>query len=112
MDLEFADRKLRKQCEEKKKAIRAWGDRCARKLMRRLAEIEAADSLAVLMQIPGARCHSLKGDRAGQFAVHLEHPRRLVFEPAGDRSSIENDGVLCLERVTAVRILEVVDYHD
>lgn len=112
MDLEFADRKLRKRCETEKEAIRAWGRQCAGKLMRRLVQIEAADSLAVLMQIPGARCHPLKGDRAGQFVVDLEHPRRLVFEPAGDTTRFSERGVLLPERVTAVRILEVVDYHD
>lgn len=53
-----------------------------------------------------------KGDSAGQFAVDLEHPRRLVFEPAGDPAGYTEGGLVQAERVTAVRILEVVDYHD
>jgi toxin HigB-1 len=112
MELEFADRKLRKRCETRKEAVRAWGEACARKLLRRLAEIEAAESLSVLIQLPAARCHALKGDRTGQWAVHLVHPRRLVFEPAGKPGTFTRDGEFRPERVTAVRILEVVDYHD
>ena len=32
------------------------------------------------MRRPGWRFHALKGNRAGQFAVDLIHPWRLVFE--------------------------------
>ena len=44
------------------------------------------------------RCHKLKHDRAGTYAVDLTHPYRLVFEVKEDEIQIAN-------------ILEVVDYH-
>lgn len=79
-------------------------------VQRRLASLLAAETLADMLGVPG-RCHALKGDRAGQYAVHLWEPYRLVFEPADlllDRTPV---GGLDIKQVTAIRILEIVDYH-
>ena len=111
MEIEVVGRKLRRRCEQEPEATRAWGKRCARKLFQRLAEFEASETLVAVFKLPGARCHPLKGDRAGQFALDLFQARRLVFEPAGDLDVYMEGGTLRPERVTAVRILEVVDYH-
>lgn len=60
--------------------------------------------------LPG-RCHELTGDRKGELAVDLRGPYRLVFEPADNPPPVKEDGGLDWRRVTAVRILEVEDYH-
>lgn len=74
-------------------------------------ELRAADTLADIGTLPPARCHQLSGDRAGQFAVDVQHPFRLIFESAHDPVPRKEDGGIDLTRVTAVRILEVTDYH-
>ena len=79
--------------------------------MRRLDEMRDADSLAVLKTLPQVRCHPLKGDLEGRWAVDLEHPYRLIFEPAHDPLPIRHDGSLDIDRVTAIRIVGVEDYH-
>jgi plasmid maintenance system killer protein len=79
--------------------------------MRRLDEIRDANSLAVLKTLPQARCHPLKGDLEGRWAVDLEHPHRLTFEPAHDPLPVRDDGSLDVDRVTAIRIIGVEDYH-
>jgi len=56
--------------------------------------------------------HELKSDRRGQLAVDVSKNERLVFEPADDPPPTKPDGGLDWSQVTAVRILEVVDYHD
>ena len=61
--------------------------------------------------LPG-RCHELKGNRADQLSLDLDGPYRLIFEPAHDPIPRRPDKGLDWTRVTAVRILEVVDYHD
>jgi proteic killer suppression protein len=71
----------------------------------------AASTLAVLGTLPQARCHELAGDRKGQLAVDLKHPYRLVFRPANNPVPLKPDGGLDWAKVTAVTILEVVDYH-
>lgn len=63
MEIEFRNNKLKKVCESSKKAIQKYGDHNAKKLFQRIGEISAAESIAVLMTIPQARCHKLKGDK-------------------------------------------------
>ena len=112
MDIIFKSTRLAKLCNDHKLATRKWGDRNARLLRRRLDEIRDADNLAILMTLPQARCHELHGNRQGQFSVDLEHPYRLLFEPANEPLPELEDGGLDLERITAVRILSKEDTHE
>jgi len=80
--------------------------------MRRLDDIKGMANLSELMKLPNARCHPLTQNRKGQFAVDLDHPYRLVFEPANDPLPKMPDGGLDYEKITLIRILEVIDYHD
>jgi len=97
-------------CNDVKSRQRAFGERTSRVLGRRLDELCAAGSLADVGKLPAARCHELKGPRVGQLAVDLDHPRRLIFEPAGP-PPLREDGGLDWSKVTSVVIIEVVDYH-
>jgi proteic killer suppression protein len=90
---------------------REWGDQSARKVAQRLQELEAAESLADVRLLPAARCHELAGDRKGQLAVEVHSGLRLVFEPDHNPTPRHPDGGLDWERVDAVTVIEVVDYH-
>jgi len=107
----FTTKKLQKVCNSKQGITRKFGRTCGRLLQRRLADLAAAASLAELSTLPQARCHPLKGQREGQFAVDLEHPRRLILEPAHDSVPLREDGGIDLARVTRVWVVEVEDYH-
>jgi plasmid maintenance system killer protein len=111
VDITFSTRKLEKQCNDSKTMTRAWGAFQAKKLRQRLDELKAASTLEVMRLLPG-RCHELKGDRAGQISLDLEHPNRLVFEPANVPIPRKQDGGLNWTAITAVRIIGVVDTHD
>ena len=76
-----------------------------------MAELSAADTLAVVGKLPAARLHALKGDRKGQYAVDVKHPFRLIFEPTHDPIPTKDDGGVDLEKVTRIRVLTVEDYH-
>ena len=108
----FRSERLQRDCNNEKAGIKRWGAENARKLRQRLQEMEAAENLAQLQALPGARCHQLIGDRDEQFAVDLKHPKRLVFEVADSPVPRRTDGGVDLAHVTSVVILEVVDYHD
>ena len=110
MDIQFRTTKLQKRCNSLKEAQKVWGETCGKLVMRRLDEMLAADNLHVLRKVH-RRCHALTGNREGQWSVDLEHPRRLVFEPANDPLPLCEDGSLDLQNVTIVRILEVGDTH-
>jgi proteic killer suppression protein len=111
LDIVFKTSKLRKQCNSFNKARRSFGDSGAKKLMQRLAEIRAAENLQQLMRLPAPRCHPLTGDLGGLFSVDLDHPYRLLFEPAHEPLPVDEDGSLDYSRVTRVRIWERKDTH-
>lgn len=111
MEITFTSRKLAKTCNSKSNLDRAYGSECAEKVASRLQTLEAADSLADVMKVPQCRCHPLKGDRAGEFAVDVKHPFRLVFKPAHNPLPEKEDGGLDLTKVTSVEILRIEDYH-
>ncbi len=110
MNIEFHSTKLQKQCCSEKAMAAEWGVNMAKRLKRRLADLEAAGTLEDMRRLPGG-CHPLKGNRAGQLAVHLVHPQRLVFRPDHDPPPLKPDGGLDWSGVTDILILGVVDYH-
>ena len=99
MDIEFHNR-VKKQCRNPRG-----------KLKLRLDSILASDNLAVLKSLYG-HCHALKGNRKGQWALNLDNPYRLIFEPIDDPLPKSENGWINLEKITTVRILEIGDYHD
>jgi toxin HigB-1 len=111
VDIIFSSKKLEALCHDDELATRTLGAPCARRLRSRLDDLLTASCLAVARSLPG-RFHPLKGDRSGQFAFHLQGGCRLVIEPVHTTSSARADGSRDLERVTAVRVVLVGDYHD
>jgi toxin HigB-1 len=99
LDIVFANNKIRKACRN-----------ASGKLQRRLDDISASPNMSVLQMLPG-RLHALRDNKAGQWAMDLDHPLRLILEPIGDPLPLSKDGWLDLEKVTAVKIIKVEDYH-
>ncbi len=110
IEILFRTRKMEKACSSEKESKRTWG-KSSPVLRQRVAELAAAETLADMTLLPAARCHQLKGDRVGQFAVDLKHPHRLIFEPVNNPLPRKEDGSVDLEKITTIYVLEVVDYH-
>ena len=81
----------------------------AKKVQTRLADLRVAETLADMRLLPG-RCHEVKGDRAGQLSLDLDHPYRLLFRPARETEPLAGGG-LDWTKVTEVVILEIADTH-
>jgi plasmid maintenance system killer protein len=111
MEIIFKTRKLQKVCNDHKLLVRRYGPRRAKLIRRRLDDLHAADVLADISSLPQARCHQLIDDREGQLSVDLDHPYRLVFEPANDPLPVKPDGGLDWTKVTVVMIIDVEDTH-
>ena len=79
--------------------------------MTRLAVLANAPTLAAVPHTPPDRRHQLTGDREGQYAVDLDHQNRLIYVPNHDPVPRLNDGGIDIDRVTAITIMEVTDYH-
>ena len=112
MDIVFRNQKLESEFNDERALRRNRGERQAKQIMRRLAELRAADHLEVIRHLPGPRCHELKGDLSGQLSVDLVHPYRLIFVPAHEPVPVRRDGGLDWRQVTQVKILSVQDTHE
>ena len=110
MEIRLA-RKLAKICNSERVMRAKLGARSAEKLQQRLAELRAAPDLEAMKSLPGARCHELSGDRKGQLAVDLAHPKRLILVPDHEPPPTKQDGGLDWRRVTRIFVVEIVDYH-
>jgi proteic killer suppression protein len=69
---------------------------------------------ATLSRVPTAppeRLHQLTGNRDEQYAVDINRQYRLVFVPDHDPIPRRPDGGVDIDRVTAIIITEVIDYH-
>lgn len=110
MDIDFKNEKLRKIFNSKKGLKKAYGKN-AETIMKRMAFLSASANLSLVPSDPPFGCHPLKGDRKGQFAVYLKHPFRLVFTANHSPVPVKPDGVVDIARITAIKIINVEDYH-
>jgi len=94
----YKNRKIEKVCTDAKTAEKTYGPEMAVKIHHRIEEIEAAETVEMMVQFYIGRCHPLTQNRRGQYAVDLVHPYRLVFSKTGKDIQIAN-------------IIEIVDYH-
>jgi proteic killer suppression protein len=111
VDIFFKSNKLAKVLNEEARLKKDYGVKNARQIRLRMAVLAAASTLADVPTLPPDRRHQLTADRRGCFAVDAEHPFRIVFEPGHDPVPLKEDGGIDLRRVTAIIILEIVDYH-
>lgn len=68
------------------------------KIQMRIDEIKSVDTVEEMIQCHIGRCHTLRNNRKGQYAVDLVHPYRLVFEKHDNKVQIAH-------------IMEIIDYH-
>ena len=98
MEITYKNKKIKAVCENYKKAVKEYGEAIAEKIHLRVQQIEASESVEFMLTHNIGRCHKLKHNRDGEYAVDLTQPYRLVFEVKGNEIQI-------------AKILEVVDYH-
>ncbi len=95
MKVSFRTTKLQRAYEESARAIRFFGPEVGRRYVQRINVIKASRHLEDLKAQRTLRCHELRGNRAGQWAVNLTDRYRLVFTVSG----VELD-VVRIEEVT------------
>lgn len=110
MEIAFRTKKLAQTFNSASALRKAYGDRMARTIMTRLAVLRASPTLSMVPTLPPNRRHQLHGNRAGRYAVDLIHPYRLIVEPA-DTPARKAGRDMNVDEVTAMTIIEVIDYH-
>jgi len=84
LEIRFRTRKLEREYRESAGAVKAYGEKVARRYIERINIIKYARDIDELIGLPGLGCHALKGDRRGQYAVKLTVRYRLIFTLQGD----------------------------
>lgn len=98
LKITYKTHKLERVCTDASIARKEYGSEMAERIAQRINELRAADTVDMLVQFQLGRCHPLKGDRLGQFAMDLVHPYRLVFITNG-------------VEVQLAKIMAIEDYH-
>lgn len=98
MDIKYKNKNLRKICTNANVARKEYGANMAKKIHQRIDELTAADCIDILIQCHIGRCHSLQGNRKGQYATDLVHPYRLIF-------------TLIDDKIQVIEVQEIIDYH-
>lgn len=101
MDISFETRKLREVCENEAEGNRQLGDVVANSLRTRLADCEAASSVAELI---AGRPRDL-GDAT--MSLELEGDRFLIFAVNHETVPATSDGRVDWAKVYSVRVLKI-----
>jgi plasmid maintenance system killer protein len=87
--------------------VRRWGAEHAAAIRRRIAELVAAETLAVVNKLPHHRLHPLSGDRDGQYDICVRDLAKLIFEPWQEEIPQLPAGGIDMTGVTVIRILVI-----
>lgn len=98
MEVRYKNKEIEEVCTNSKIARIKYGLPIAGKIKLRISELIKAKSVDNLIQNHVGRCHRLIGDRAGQYAIDLAQPYRLIFIQKGNE-------------IQFVEIQEITDYH-
>ncbi len=110
MEIDFDSPKLEKLFNSHKDLVRKYGDRMAGLIRRRLDDLDAADNLEHIRNLPG-RCHELHGDKKTLLSIDLIHPQRLIFKSNDSPIPTKPDGGLDWQKVTKITVIGIEDTH-
>ena len=111
MEITFRTRRLERTFGSDRELRRVYGADMAETIKNRIAVLRRVNSLTDLPATPPTRRHLLTGDRNGQYAIDLVHPYRLILEPSHNPVPRRDDGGIDTNRITAIIVVAVVDYH-
>ncbi len=111
MNISFKTRKLQKTINSSKLLTAQYGVRRSGKIKIRFAVLRSSETLADVPTAKPVRRHQLSGKRKGEYAVDVQDSYRIIFIPDHDPVPRLDDGGVDLARVTAIKILEITDYH-
>ncbi len=84
VQIRFRNNKLEKCFGSYKLACRTWGEEVAKRYIQRINLIQTTKNITEVCNLPGLKCHPLKGDRQGEYAVKLTGFWRLIFTLQGE----------------------------
>ena len=110
MKITFENKKLQKLVEDYSKLQKKYGQARAKLIVRRLGDLKDVNNLEEARHIPG-KCHELRENRKGQWAIALDGPWRLIFTPHNDPIPQNEHGQYIWIEIESIEVMEIVDYH-
>ena len=108
LELTFDSRLLRRRCENKAKAQNDFGDKVAKKLWARLADMRAAESPKDLL---AGRPTVLTYANRECMSVALLHGFRILFCPNHNSVPLLKDGSVDWALISRIKILQIEGDH-
>ena len=112
MQISFINNKLAKLLGNRKDVLRKYGPDNGKRILLRMDQIAAAETLADLSKLPQTRVHELTQNRNEQISVDVKHPYRLLLQSDHDQTPRKADGGLDWPGITKVVVLGIVDTHE
>jgi proteic killer suppression protein len=110
MEIDYANSRIKRDCCTFAAMKKNFGERRAEILNTRLKQLEEVSCLEEIRDAPG-QWHELTQNRKGQIAASVGQGHRLIVAPSEDPPPTKPDGGLDWPNITAVTIIEIVDYH-
>jgi proteic killer suppression protein len=111
LEISFSNQKLAKLLNRATDVLRTYGPDNGKRILTRLTQIAAAETLADLSTLPQTRVHEHKADHDEQISVDVKHPYRLMLIPDHSETPRKPDGGLDWAKITRVKILRIEDPH-
>ncbi len=102
----FSGMGLKRTCESEPALRRAYGPKGAQVVMRRLSDLQAAETLEDFRRLPGA-CKEWDGARPGCLELEVGGGK-LVFAPAAECASHDGDSVGPWTEIKAIKVIEII----
>jgi proteic killer suppression protein len=88
LEIAFRTRKLEREYREYVKAVKSYGPEVARRYIQRINIIKQVQDIEELKSLPALRCHSLRGNYRGEYAITLTGFYRLIISLKGNALEI------------------------
>ena len=111
LKIDFLSLKDKAFFEDLRQVTKAHGPEVSKKLKTRLDDLDAAQSMEPMRNLPG-HWEELKHNRAGQFSARLQGGMRLIVKPQKHPPPTKPDGGLDWSAIDSIYIVEMVNYHD
>jgi proteic killer suppression protein len=111
MEISYSNKKLAKLLNSQKEVLRAYGPDNGKRILTRLTNIAASETLADLATLPQTRVHEHKANNDEEISVDVKHPYRLMLVSDHSETPRKPDGGLDWAKITRVKILRIDDPH-
>ncbi len=110
MNIDFKNNRIKKAISDAREMQKAFGN-MAKKVFQRMEQLKSVTTLAEMQMYQAARCHELKGERKGEWAINISVNHRMIFEINQHPVPLNKDSSVDTKKVTDIMIIETTDYH-